>query len=104
MKRKLIITGIAIAIITCNFAFRSIDLVYITGKVTPAESVTAVWAIKGKDSVKALLENGTFALSVQPGTYKVLIDAVDPYKDVVRKKITVSEKKPKDLGEIKLRK
>jgi len=104
MKRKLIIPGIAIVAIACSFAFRNADPVFITGKITPAEGATAVWAIKGTDSVKALLENGTFALSVQPGTYNVIIDAADPYKDVIRKNITVSEKKPKDLGEIKLQK
>lgn len=104
MKKKFILPAIVTAIIVCSFAFRSEDPLFITGKITPADGATAVWAISGTDSTKALLENGTFALSVKPGTYTVMIDAADPYKDVTKKNITVSEKKPKDLGEIKLKK
>jgi hypothetical protein len=74
----------------------------ITGKVTPAEGATTVWAVQGTDSVKATISAGAFAFQVRPGTYRLLVDARDPYKDVSLENLEVKEGQPLDVGEIVL--
>lgn len=74
----------------------------ITGKVTPPDQVEYVWAISGTDSLKTTAENGSFALTLKPGSYKVVVDAKDPYKDAVMEAVEVKEGQATDLGEIKL--
>jgi hypothetical protein len=41
---------------------------------------------------------------LNPGSWKVIIDAKNPYKDVQLEKVDVTDGKPVDLGEIKLEK
>jgi len=77
----------------------------VSGKVTPPDQVDMVWAIKGTDTVKSkATPEGTFALNLNAGTWKVIIDAKSPYKDVQVEKVDVADGKPVDLGEIKLEK
>jgi len=77
----------------------------VSGKVTPPDQVDMVWAIKGTDTVKSkATPEGTFALNLNAGTWKVIIDAKNPYKDVQVEKVDVADGKPVDLGEIKLEK
>ena len=74
----------------------------VTGKVTPADAVESVWAIAGADSLKAELSNGSFAVSVKPGTYKIMVDAKEPLKDVLLENVEVKHDEVVNLGEIKL--
>lgn len=104
MKRLLLAGGIALTAITGLYAFRSIDQGSITGKVSPADAAQAVWAVSGTDSVTANVVNGAFSLSVKAGTYKVVVDAKEPYKDASVDNVTVADGSPVDVGEIKLQK
>jgi hypothetical protein len=74
----------------------------VTGKVTPPDQVEYVWAISGTDSLKTTAENGSFALTLKAGSYKVVVDAKDPYKDAVLDSVQVKDGQVTDLGEIKL--
>lgn len=74
----------------------------IVGKVTPGDSVELVWAINGTDSLKTNVTSGAFSLPAAPGTYKVIIDAKEPYKDVTFDNVEVRDGEPTDLGEIAL--
>ncbi len=103
MKKNIIIGGLALAMMGGLFAF-STSQSSITGKVSPADGVESVWAISGTDSVKSGLNAGSFTLSVKSGTYKVIIDAKDPYKDVLLDNIAVKDDQPADIGEIVLQK
>jgi len=77
----------------------------ITGKVTPPDAVKDVWAISLSDTVRASVSQGSFTImNVKTGSYKVIIDAAEPYKDVVKEGIQVTEGQPVDMGEIKLEK
>jgi len=77
----------------------------IKGKVLPADGAAQVWAISSSDTSKAAISQGTFEISnLKQGTYKIYIDAIDPYRDVVRDGIQVSENGTVDLGEIQLTK
>ena len=93
--------GFAFAAVVALFAFTT-PQTGITGKVTPADGVNLVWAINGTDSVKTELAAGSFTLPVKPGTYKVIIDAKDPYKDVTMEAVQVKDGQATDLGEIAL--
>jgi hypothetical protein len=84
-------------------AFNNFDGGSISGKVTPVDGAEGVWAISGMDTLRATVTDGAF--SVQPakaGSYTVIIDAKDPYKDATLKDVKVEDGKVTDLGEIKL--
>jgi hypothetical protein len=102
MKRLLLTGGIALSGLIGLVAFRGTEQASITGKVTPADGATAVWAVNGTDSTTANIVNGAFSLGVKAGTYKVIVDAKDPYKDVALDNIEVKDGAPVDVGEIKL--
>lgn len=102
MKKKFLTGGILAAAIAGMFAFTSTQSA-ITGKVTPADGAESVWAVSSMDSAKGEITSGAFSLQVKPGTYKVVIDAKDPYKDVTLDNIEVKDQ-PIDVGEITLQK
>jgi hypothetical protein len=104
MKRLLLAGGIAFSAITGLYAFRTVEQSSITGKVTPADQANAVWAVSGTDSVTANVVNGAFSLAVKAGTYKIVVDAKEPYKDASLENVAVSDGAPTDVGEIKLQK
>lgn len=84
-------------------AFRKMDGGTIIGKVTPLDGASQVWAIQGADSIKTDIADGTFNLQgAGEGTYTVIIDAKQPFKNVTISDVKVSEGKVTDLGEIKL--
>ena len=104
MKRFLLAGGILLSAMAGLYAFRSIDQSSITGKVSPADQANAVWAISGTDSTTANVVNGMFSLTAKAGTYKLVVDAKEPYKDVSLEGIVVNDGAPTDVGEIKLQK
>ena len=99
-------TIIVTAIITA-FIFLALKLIggTIKGKVMPADGASQIWAMSSNDTLKAAISQGAFEISnVKQGTYKIYIDAVDPYKDVVKDGVQVPEGGIVDLGEIQLTK
>lgn len=91
--------------ISALFAFTTFAGGIIKGKILPADGASQVWAISSSDTLKAAISQGTFEISnVKQGTYKIYIDAIDPYRDVVRDGIQVPENGTVDLGEIQLSK
>ncbi|MET0637252.1 MAG: carboxypeptidase regulatory-like domain-containing protein [Chitinophagaceae bacterium] len=98
MKKKLVFLGLALVGLCTAYAFRPMQP-GITGKVSPADAAEMVWAISSTDSAKAGVSGGSFSLSVKPGTYRVVVDAKEPRKDVVLDNIEVKDQ-PVDVGEI----
>ena len=101
MKKKMLTLGIVAASVAGLFAFTT-AATSITGKVTPADGAETVWAISGSDSTKAAVSAGAFTIDVKPGTYKVIVDAKDPYKDVTLENLEVKQDQALDVGEIVL--
>jgi hypothetical protein len=105
MKKKLLSVGFILAIVAVLFAFtKNDDNVIlqgaITGTISPADGAEAVWAIKnGGDTTKGTLTQGKFSVDVKPGSYTLIVDAKDPYKDVSVNNLEVADK-PVDVGEI----
>ena len=99
MKRFIIICGIIFSAMLAVSAFHRIET-SITGRVTPADGANIAWAISSKDSASSNIVNGTFSFSVKPGTYRVIIDALEPYKDATVENVNVKEGQAVDVGEI----
>ncbi len=94
---------VVVALAVTLFAFRHFAPASIAGRVTPPEAVKDVWAVSLNDTARGQVTQGSFIINnVKPGTYKVIIDANAPYKDVVKEGVSVTEGQPVDLGEIKL--
>ena len=104
MKNKTI--GLmAVVVAFASFAFTKFDGGGIKGKITPAEGATQVWALSATDTLKSTITDGSFEISnAKAGTYKVFIDATEPYKDVVKDNVQVSDGGTVDLGSITLEK
>jgi len=96
------------AIMTMAVGFSAFTILQggsIKGKIIPADGASQVWAISTTDTLKAAISQGNFEISrAKAGTYKVFIDAIDPYKDVVKDGVQVNDGGTVDLGEIQLTK
>lgn len=103
MKKKFLSVGIVAASLAGLFAFRTITVqTAITGKVTPADGALSVWAISGKDTTKGNIVSGAFTIEVKAGTYKLIVDAKEPYKDAQLENLVVKQEQTLDAGEITL--
>lgn len=98
------IAGITI-VAAALFAFTHLRAGSIKGTVSPAEAGVRAWAESASDTIKAPIINGAYEISdAKPGTYKVIIEAKPPYKNIAKDGIMVSDGQAVDAGEIKLEK
>lgn len=72
----------------------------VTGRVSPADGVEAIWVLGTTDSVRAGISGSNFSAQVKPGIHKLLVDAKIPYRDVLLDNIEVKDKQVLDIGEI----
>jgi len=72
-------------------------------RMAPANGAERVWAIQGKDSIEMTNVNGEFFLrSINPGQWKVFVEANEPFKNVGFNAGEIRSGFDKDLGEIRL--
>jgi len=102
MKRFMILCGIVLLVFLAISAFGDKNQTSIIGRVTPVDGANAAWAISGKDSSASNIVNGAFSFAAKPGIYKVIVDAIEPYKDAVLENISVKDGQTVDVGEIVL--
>lgn len=89
--------------IACAVAFFPLQEGSIRGTVIPPEGAYNVVAFSATDTIKEAINMGNFQITgVKPGTYKVLIAAHAPYRNVVRDGIVIANGNVVDLGEIQL--
>jgi hypothetical protein len=100
MKKLIFILGILFVIITA-FAPASFKS-GIQGTLEPADGAKRIVGISGIDSVSAVPLGGRFALEVNPGTWKIYVEASAPYKSVVLENVVVREDQVTDVGVVKL--
>ncbi|PWT75221.1 MAG: carboxypeptidase regulatory-like domain-containing protein [Bacteroidetes bacterium] len=87
------------------FAFTTVFSGSIKGKITPSAAAMGAMAISGTDTVRALIDNGSFSINnVKAGTYKLVIQALPPYKNFEKEGVMVADDMPTDVGEINLQK
>ena len=83
-------------------SFASNDRSGIQGTIDPPEGAKRIWAVSGKDSVSIIPAPGSFIMDVKPGSWKLVVEAVLPYKNVERDAVLVIEGQLTDVGLIKL--
>jgi len=101
MKTTWVLVAV-ISIVSVLHAFKAVQTSGISGRITPADAAQMVWAIQGSDSLRLVPAGGTFMIEARPGLYKVIVDAREPFKDVLLENIEVTTGKTTDVGEIKL--
>ena len=101
MKKKLL-TGMLVLTVLAIFSFGKTKTAII-GKINPIDGAEAIWAIGGKDSLKTAVTDGQFYFDVKPNMYKLIIDAKEPYKDVLLENLQVKQDETLDVGEIMLK-
>ena len=75
----------------------------IVGRINPSDAGEAVWVISATDSLKSGISMGQFSFDVKPGVFKLVVDARDPYKDVLLENLQVKQDEILDVGEIPLK-
>lgn len=100
-KFKWAVLIFASAIITF-YSFRNGYQTSIVGRINPVSGANMVYATSGHDSSSSTIVNGAFNLMAKPGIYKVVIDAVEPYKDAILENIEVKDGQTVDVGEVVL--
>ncbi|SMO55569.1 hypothetical protein [Solitalea koreensis] len=74
----------------------------VKGTVVPAEAATQAMAVAGTDTIKVAITAGVFEFKdLKAGGYKIIIDAVEPLKDV-QFDVAVQENKIIDVGSINI--
>jgi hypothetical protein len=102
MRQALWVLIIIVAAISGLHARKLNQASIITGRVSPASAVNQVLAISGRDTSRTVLKDGAFILQLKTGRYRIIINALRPYKDVIKEGIIAEPGKNTDLGEINL--
>ena len=101
--KKIAALAASLAMVFALFAFTSFRNGAVKGSVSPSASATSVCVVSGLDTLRANIQNGGFEIGeVKPGTYKLVIEAIAPYKNFQKEGVVVNEKKATDVGEITL--
>ena len=95
------IMGTIIAVVLIS-SFGLHDRSGIQGTIDPPEGAKRIWAVSGKDTVSIIPAPGSFIMDVKPGSWKLVVEAVLPYKNAERESILVTEGQITDVGLIKL--
>ena len=100
--KKLIIFLCATFILTTAFITIK-NATGINGIVDQPQGVKKISAINGTDTVFTTSQSGSFSVEVKPGSWKLIIEAIPPYKNVVLEPIIVQAGQSTDVGIIKLK-
>jgi hypothetical protein len=103
MKGARITSAIFATLATGLFAFEILVGGSVKGSITPITGGIKCWAISQTDTLQTNILNGAFEMNnMKPGTYRIAIEAIPPYKNAVREGIEVRNGEVTDIGEIKL--
>jgi hypothetical protein len=91
-----------VVVITGMHTFKIMKIGSIKGRVYPSNTLESVVAVNGTDSVRAMSENGSFAMILRPGVWKVIFAVRQQARNIIRDNIEVAEGKNTNLGEIRL--
>ena len=76
----------------------------VRGTVFPSDAAKTVWALSGRDTFRTTTNTmGVFEMNnVRTGTYRIMVEANPPYKNVYKDNITVSDSAIIDAGDFRL--
>ena|SRR5947199_5550402 len=101
--KKTAILAASLAMVFALVAFTNFKNGTIKGKVSPSASATSAYVVSGMDTLRTNIQNGMFEIhEVKPGTYKLVIEAMAPYKNFEKEGVVVDENKVTDVGEVTL--
>lgn len=104
MKKTVLTLFIVILAVVFLHAFRAFQQPVISGSIYPKEAVKQIVAVNGNDSVIGLPDKtGLFAVNVKPGTWKLVVEAKQPYKTVVMESVKAREGEGTNVSVITLR-
>ena len=102
-SKKITVLTAILAMVFALFAFTTLKNGSIKGAVSPSASATSAYVVSGMDTMRTNIRNGGFEIGeVKPGTYKLVIEAIAPYKNFEKEGVVVNEKKATNVGEITL--
>jgi hypothetical protein len=78
MKRTIWMMIVIVTAISGLHAMKIRRAAYLSGKIYPAASVFRIQAIAGKDTVEIPVRDGAFHCLLDPGIYRILIEAKKP--------------------------
>ena len=102
MKRFILVCSIIALCLAAIYSFQNKAQTSIIGRINPIGGANVAWAVSGRDSTTSNIVNGAFSFAAKPGIYKVVIDAIEPYKDAILENISVKDGQTVDVGEIVL--
>jgi hypothetical protein len=74
----------------------------IQGSIDPPQGAKRVVAINATDSVVVIPAVGNFSIEVKPGTWRLVVETVAPYKNATLDNIVVNPEQITNVGVIKL--
>ena len=101
--KKITVLATSLLMVFALFAFTTFKNGSIKGRVSPSASANSAYVVSGMDTMRTNIQNGVFEIGeVKPGTYKLVIEAIAPYKNFEKEGVVVNEKKATDVGVITL--
>lgn len=82
--------------------FRADLLSGIQGSIDPPQGAKRVMVTNGTDSASVIPSAGTISIEVKPGTWRLLVETVAPYKNATIENIVVNPEQITNIGVIKL--
>lgn len=74
----------------------------IKGRIDPADGAVEALAVSATDTARVAITDGMFLLNVGHGTYKLVIVARPPYKNVVKDNVEVADGNTTDVGTVRM--
>jgi hypothetical protein len=96
-KIKMSLAAFAIAA-AALVSFKNPPSSSIKGKVSPANYAVHAWAISENDTLYTTINKGSFEfVNAQPGTYRIVVEAISPYRHLAKDGIVVGPAQEADI-------
>ncbi len=103
MKKNFIALWFIVVAALLLLAFKHERTGSVKGSVNPMDAASQVWLVSAVDTLRSNIRNGMFEITgVKPGSCRLIIEAMAPYKRTERTGLEVYEGQETHAGEIYL--
>ena len=102
MRKALFELGLLVFAVTGLHVVKFATSGFINGSVTPEHFSQEVIAVNGNDSVKTISENGSFAMMLKPGIWRIVLKRNQRQTCLIRDQVMVESGEKINLGQIRL--